>query len=69
MRSNATVGPPIDLLLYRKNSLNLTCYRRLSAGDRDLDLTHQKWEGALRRAVEQLPDIEFSDCPPPHNKE
>jgi hypothetical protein len=26
---------------------------------------HQEWEHALRRAVEQLPDIDFSDCPPP----
>jgi putative proteasome-type protease len=69
MRSNVTVGPPIDLLLYRKNALNLTCYRRLGAGDHDLNAMHQKWEGALRRVVEQLPDIEFSNCPPPEDKE
>ena len=69
MRSNVTVGPPIDLLLYRKDSLNVSCYRRLAAGDRDLNAMHQKWEGALRRAVEQLPDIEFSNCPPPEDKE
>src|SRR6195256_467282 len=61
MRSNVTVGPPIDLLLYKKDSLDVTRYRRLSAGDRDLNLIHSSWEQSLRRAVEQLPDIEFQD--------
>ena len=59
MRSNVTVGPPIDLLLYQKDSLDVTRYRRLSAGDRDLNLIHSSWEQSLRRAVEQLPDIEL----------
>lgn len=59
MRSNVTVGPPIDLLLYEKDSLRVTRYRRLAAADRDLNLIHASWEQALRRAVEQLPEIEF----------
>jgi putative proteasome-type protease len=59
MRSNVTVGPPFDLLLYTKDSLEVTRYRRVSAGDRDLNLIHSSWEQSLRRAVEQLPDIEF----------
>jgi putative proteasome-type protease len=61
MRSNVTVGPPIDLLLYKKDSLDVTRYRRLSAGDRDLNLIHSSWEQSLRRAVEQLPDIELDN--------
>jgi len=36
MRSNVTVGPPFDLLLYKKDSLEITRYRRVCAGDRDL---------------------------------
>jgi putative proteasome-type protease len=59
MRSNVTVGPPFDLLLYQKDTLQVTRYRRVSAGDRDLNLIHSSWEQSLRRAVEQLPDIEF----------
>jgi putative proteasome-type protease len=59
MRSNVTVGPPFDLLLYKKDSLEVTRYRRICAGDRDLNLIHSSWEQSLRRAVEQLPDIEF----------
>lgn len=61
MRSNVTVGPPFDLVLYKKDSLQITRSRRLSAGDKDLNLIHSSWEQSLRRAVEQLPDIEFQN--------
>jgi putative proteasome-type protease len=61
MRSNVTVGPPIDLLLYRRDDLKVTRYRRLGASDPDLNLIHASWEQSLRRAVEQLPEIEFDD--------
>jgi putative proteasome-type protease len=61
MRSNVTVGPPFDLLLYRRDSLAVERYRRVCAGDQDLNSIHTSWEQSLRRAVEQLPDIEFED--------
>jgi putative proteasome-type protease len=65
MRSNVTVGPPIDLLLYKRDSLRITRYRRLGASDPDLNLIHASWEQSLRRAVEQLPEIEFAEPPEP----
>ena len=61
MRSNVTVGPPIDLVLYRRDSLKITRYRRLQAADADLNYIHAAWEQALRRAVEQLPEINFEE--------
>ena len=36
MRSNVTVGPPLELLLYRKDSFILDSYRRFKAGDAEL---------------------------------
>lgn len=60
MRSNVTVGPPIELLVYRKDSLVLDTYRRFSAADQDLNAIHAVWEQSLRRAVEQLPQIDFN---------
>jgi putative proteasome-type protease len=63
IRSNVTVGPPIELVLYRKDSFELTRYRRFSASDQDLNLIHSSWETSLRRAVEQLPDIDFRSPP------
>jgi putative proteasome-type protease len=63
MRSNVTVGPPVELLLYRKDSFELTDYRRFGAADKDLQTIHSSWETSLRRAVEQLPDIRFHSPP------
>jgi putative proteasome-type protease len=63
MRSNVTVGPPIDLLLYKKDRLTIDRYRRLGAADPDLNLIHASWELSLRRAVEQLPEIDFDGRP------
>ena len=61
MRSNVTVGPPIDLLLYKKNTFELTRHRRLGALDEDLNRIHASWEQSLRKAVEQLPEIHFDE--------
>ena len=59
MRSNVTVGPPIDLLLYRTDELRITRHRRFDSKDPDLREIHQNWERALRRAVLDLPAIRF----------
>jgi len=64
IRSNVTVGPPIEILLYRKDTFELKDYRRFSASDADLTTIHASWETSLRRAVEQLPEIEFRRPPP-----
>ncbi len=64
MRSNATVGPPEDLLLYRRDDLRVSLYRRLYSHDPDLIDIHNAWEKALRHAVHQLPDIRFDGGDP-----
>ena len=63
MRSNVTVGPPIELVLYRNDSFHLDCYRRFKAQDAELDTIHALWERSLRNAVEDLPDLTFSRHP------
>lgn len=59
MRSNVTVGPPIDLLAYNVDSLEITHQRRFGADDPDLVKIRTRWEGALRQAVQRLPTIRF----------
>jgi putative proteasome-type protease len=59
MRSNVTVGPPIDLLIYRRDELSVRRYRRLEAEDPDLKAIREQWEQALRKAVHDLPEISF----------
>ncbi len=62
MRSNVTVGPPIDLAIYRRDDLRLRRYRRFPAKDPDLQRVHMQWEHALRKAILELPDVEFEDA-------
>ena len=64
MRSNVTVGPPVDLLVYAADELEITRYRRFFAKDPDLLAVHSQWEQALRKAVQELPPVRF-DLPPP----
>jgi putative proteasome-type protease len=59
IRSNATVGPPIDLVVYYKDSLNIDRRRRLTASDPDFIRVHSQWEQALRKAISDLPEIDF----------
>jgi len=59
MRSNVTVGPPIDLLAYEVDELEVTRRRRFPAGDPDLVKIGVRWEQALRQAVARLPQITF----------
>jgi putative proteasome-type protease len=49
MRSNVTVGPPIDLLVYSRDALQITRHRRFHAKDPDLLAIQTHWEQALRR--------------------
>jgi putative proteasome-type protease len=59
MRSNVTVGPPIDLIVYGRDELRITRQRRFDEQDPDLLAIHRQWEQALRKAVHALPDIQF----------
>lgn len=65
MRSNVTVGPPIDLLIYADGDLRINRHRRFAAKDSALLAIHTHWEQALRRAVQELPRINFDPPAPP----
>ncbi len=63
MRSNVTVGPPIDLLVYQQGELEFRRKRRFHDRDEDLAAIRSQWEQALRRAVAELPSITFAPTP------
>ena len=63
MKSNVTVGPPIDLLAYSGDELDITRHRRFSDDDPDLSKIRTRWEQALRQAVSRLPNLRFSRRP------
>jgi putative proteasome-type protease len=59
MKSNVTVGPPVDLLAYSADELDITRQRRFMPDDPDLAKIRNRWEQALRQAVARLPDLRF----------
>ncbi|MGO8672559.1 MAG: peptidase [Capsulimonadaceae bacterium] len=59
MRSNVTVGPPIDMVLYGVDQFEITRRRRFTDTDPDLIRIHEEWEAALRRSIIDLPEIDF----------
>lgn len=59
MRSNMTVGPPVDLLVYRTDDLTIHQHRRFKSSDPSLKEIHSQWEQSLRKAVAALPPIQF----------
>lgn len=61
MRSNLTVGPPIDLMMYRRDELAARHLRIFPEGDSELLSIRQEWERHLRQAVQELPQIRFPD--------
>lgn len=65
IRSNVTVGPPLELLVYRDGALDFNEYRRFAADDPELIDLHARWESVLRRAVEDLPRLNLEDRPAP----
>jgi putative proteasome-type protease len=64
MRSNVTVGPPVDLVIYSADEFNIRRQHRFAASDPQLTTIHALWEQALRQAVQGLPAIRFPDAPP-----
>jgi len=59
MRSNISVGPPIDILTYERDSLK--CGLRIQLGEDDLYLRQigDYWGGALRQAFQDMPNPEW----------
>ena len=61
MKSNLSVGPPIDIMCYVKDSLHITQRIRLNDGDPYLTTIRQRWSSGLTELVRTMPDIEFED--------
>jgi putative proteasome-type protease len=54
LRSNLTVGLPLDLLVYRADSLAVTLQRRITEDDPYFGFVRQHWGAALREAYLQM---------------
>lgn len=60
MRSNVTVGPPVELLIYEANSLHTTFRLMLAEDDDYLRELRRAWQQGLQNAFENLPKLPVS---------
>jgi putative proteasome-type protease len=59
MRSNLSVGMPIDLICYEKDSLELRKRRRFDEGDAYFNALSLDWREGSRRVFRQLPELSW----------
>jgi len=61
MRSNVSVGLPIDLTTCAKDALRVQLQRRIGETDEYFTMIHHQWGEGLRRVFAQLPDPYWED--------
>ena len=60
MKSNVSVGPPIDIFCYETDSLQANLRARLDEDDPYLQEISRKWQTGLVRLVNEMPSINFA---------
>jgi putative proteasome-type protease len=59
MRSNLSVGMPIDLVCYERDSLKLRMRRRFGQGDAYFTALSASWSEGVRNVFRELPELEW----------
>jgi putative proteasome-type protease len=59
MRSNLSVGMPIDMICYKIDSLAVTMRRRFDPGDVYFATLGKEWSAGTREVFSRLPDLEW----------
>lgn len=62
MRSNISVGLPIDLLVYHNGSLRPGIRRRIDESDAYFNMIHTEWGEGLKRVFAQIPNPQWDDA-------
>lgn len=63
MRSNLSVGLPVDMLVYGRDSLTAPAIRRFTEGDPYMKDIRQRWGEALGRAFDAIPGLDLETAP------
>lgn len=59
MKSNISVGPPINMVLYETDALEIKHRRKLLENDPYLESIRQSWEDAVKKAFKDLPTLSW----------
>ncbi len=60
MRSNLTVGPPIEVQVFERDILSLPRYHRFAEDSEYLRQLNKTWDAKLREAFRQMPPLNWS---------
>ncbi|MCC7413991.1 MAG: peptidase [Gammaproteobacteria bacterium] len=60
MRSNLTVGPPIEVLIYQRDSFVLKDYHRFEDGSEYLRELNKAWDEQVKLAFHRLPPLAWA---------
>ncbi|MGA0024886.1 MAG: peptidase [Burkholderiales bacterium] len=60
MRSNISVGLPIDLLIYRTDTLRVAFQHQINETDPYFNMVHQRWGEGLRKVFAELPNPDWN---------
>jgi putative proteasome-type protease len=61
MRSNLTVGPPIEVLLYKANSFDMQTHYRFNEDSPFLRDLKKSWDNKLKEAFHRLPPLRLDE--------
>jgi putative proteasome-type protease len=59
MRSNLSVGMPIDLICYENDSLEVRRRRRFDEGDGYFTALSREWSEGTRKVFRHLPELQW----------
>jgi predicted proteasome-type protease len=65
MRSNLSVGMPIDLICYERDSLAVRMRHRFDVGDPYFASLSRDWSAGVRKVFRELPDLDWFGGPVP----
>lgn len=60
IRSNISVGLPIDLLIYRADTLRVAFQHQILESDSYFNMVHQQWGEGLRKVFGELPNPDWN---------
>ena len=59
IRSNLSVGTPIDLLVYKADSFSTNCQQRITDKDPYFSMLRKSWAEGLRRVFSEIPNPDW----------
>ncbi|MBC8742580.1 putative proteasome-type protease [Paraburkholderia sp. UCT70] len=71
LRSNLSVGLPLDLLVYEKDALRVTRFVSIDRDNAYFDMLHRTWGERLRQVFAEIPDPDWQqslDAPSPQSE-